>query len=43
MHVLEFFDAFVVGEDVEVIVARLPEGALRETSGDGDLQSLEGF
>ncbi len=32
-----------MGEDVEVVVARLPEGTLRETSGDGDLQGLEGF
>ena len=28
MHVRELFDALVVGEDVEVIVARLPEGTL---------------
>ena len=32
-----------MGEDVEVVVARLPEGTLCETSGDGDLQGLEGF
>ena len=30
MHVLQFFDSFVVGEDVEVVVAGLPEGSLGE-------------
>ena len=43
VHVLQFFDALVVGEDVEVVVAGLPEGTFFESPGDGDLQGLEGF
>jgi len=37
VHVLQLFDSLVIGDDVEVVVARLPEGALSEVSGDGDL------
>jgi len=30
VHVLQLFDSLVVGEDVEVVVAGLPEGFRRE-------------
>lgn len=30
VHVFELFDSFVSGEDVEVVVAGLPEGSLGE-------------
>ncbi len=41
MDVAEFFDAFVVGEDVEVVVARLPEGALDTAQSYREFQSFD--
>lgn len=43
VHVLQLLDPLVVGEDVEVVVAGLPEKAFREASGDGDSSGLEGL
>ena len=43
VHVLQLLDPLVVGEDVEIVVAGLPERTFREASGDGDLQGLQGF
>jgi hypothetical protein len=43
MHVLQLFDALVVGEDVEVVVTGLPEGTFLEAPGGGELQRLDGF
>jgi hypothetical protein len=43
VHVLDLFDSLVVGEDVEVVVAGLPEGCRGEALGDGEFQGLEGF
>ena len=43
MHVLEFFDSFVVGEDVEVVVAGLPEGFRCEALRDGKFEGLDCF
>lgn len=43
VHVLQLLDPLVMGEDIEVVVACLPERAFREASGDRDLQGLQGF
>jgi hypothetical protein len=43
VHVFDFFDSLVVGEDVEVVVAGLPEGSRGEALGDGEFQGTEGF
>ena len=43
VHVDELLVELAVGEDVEVVVAGLPEGALRGLDGDGQFEGLEGF
>jgi hypothetical protein len=43
VHVVELFDALVVGEDVEVVVTDLPEGSWGGELGDGELEGLDGF
>jgi hypothetical protein len=42
MHVSQLFDALVFGENVEVIVAGLPEWPLRTAQSDGELDCLDG-
>lgn len=43
VHVVEFFDGFAVGKDVEVVVAGLPEGTWGEALGGGEFEGLDGF
>lgn len=43
VHVLQLLDPFVVSEDVEIVVAGLPERTFREASGDRDFQGLQSF
>lgn len=42
VHVLQFLDPLVMSEDVEIVVAGLPERTFREAPGDGNLQGLQG-
>ena len=41
VHVFQLFDSLVVGEDVEVVVAGLPEGFRAETLRDRQLEGLD--
>jgi hypothetical protein len=41
MHVLQLFNSLVVGEDVEIIVADLPERLLAKTFRDRQLEGLD--
>ena len=41
VHILQLFDSLVVGEDVEVVVAGLPEGSLSEALRDRQLERLK--
>ena len=43
VHVLQLFDSFVVSEDIEVVVADLPEGFRSEALGDGEFEGLQGL
>jgi len=43
VDVTPFLDSFLVGEYVEVVEARLPEGSRLEPSRDGDLERLHGY
>jgi hypothetical protein len=42
VEVAELFDALLCGEDVEVVVAGEPEGALFALDGDGEFQGFDG-
>ena len=41
IHVTEFFDAFLFGADVEIIIARQPKGSLFRLLGDRSFQGLD--
>jgi hypothetical protein len=43
MHVFQLLHSLVVSEDVEVIVAGLPEGSRSEAFGDGKFEGLQGL
>jgi hypothetical protein len=43
VHVLQLFDPFVVGEDIEVVVAGLPEGFRAESLRDRKLEGMDCF
>ena len=43
MHVVQLLDALSGGEDVEVVIARLPELFPSDLFGDGEFEGLEGF
>jgi hypothetical protein len=43
VHVLQLFDSLVVGEDIEIVVAGLPERCRGEALGDGEFEGLECF
>lgn len=43
VYVVELFDSLVVREDVEVVVAGLPEGSFGEALRDGEFQGLDRF
>ena len=43
MHVLQLFDPLVMGKDVEIVIAPLPEGSRLETHGHRDFKSLQGL
>ena len=43
VHVLQLFDSFVVSEDIEIVVADLPEGFRSEALGDGEFEGLQGL
>ena len=43
VHVLQLFDSFVMSEDVEIVVADLPEGSRSEAFGDGEFEGLQGL
>jgi len=43
VHVVELFEEFPGGEDVEIVVAGLPEGFGFGLLRDGEFQGLEGF
>ena len=42
MHVAEFFNALLVRKNIEVVVARLPEGPFLSAQGNRKLQRLDG-
>ena len=43
VHVVEFLETLLRGENVEVVVARLPELFPSDLFRDGELEGLEGF
>jgi hypothetical protein len=43
VHVLQLFDTLVAGEDIEVVVADLPEGSRSEAFGDGEFEGVQGL
>jgi hypothetical protein len=43
VHVLQLLHSFVVGKDIEVVVAGLPEGSRSEAFGDGEFEGLQGL
>ena len=43
MHVVRLFEALLSCEDVEVVIAGLPEGLGVGPLGDGELEGLESF
>jgi len=40
VHVLQLFDPLVVSEDIEIVVAGLPEGVSGEAFGDGEVEGI---
>jgi hypothetical protein len=40
VHVLQLFDSLVVSEDIEIVVAGLPEGSRSEAFGDGQFEGI---
>ncbi len=43
VDIAQFLDSLLVGEDVEIVIAHLPEGSLRSLHCDGELDCLEGL